>query len=356
MRQMSRRGRAVTLACFVIGGGLLTGAPSGAEGVGWISVLAATLAGMVVAGALSRLGGAAGGSDFFAALEKRLGKLLSAIVTVVLAAAAAGLLLRDISVTAKFVGANMIAETPELIVALSFAAVAAWCAASGRSAVGRWAELTGLIALVVLAAALALAARDFSPDAVMDGLREGTGDILPGAVGIFAECFGSAVIASAALFPFGPGERRRALPLAVGIGIGGATLAVVYLMNVALLGGETMELFNFPTYHALRVSGVDGVLERMEALLMLPAVVFGLLRAAVEILFLAGAVGRFFRGAERRKLSYFVIAAAASALTFAIFPSQIELRERTEALLGVYAALWAAFAALAAICATRRGQ
>ncbi len=350
MRHISPRGRAVLVACFVVGGGLLTGAPSGSEGAGWASAAVAALAGMAAAWAVARLGCSAPGSGLAEALDLRFGRTASAAVKVVLSAMTAGLLLRDAAVITKFVGANMMPGTPEMFIALSFALTAAWCAAAGRSVVGRWAELVALPMFLLLAFAFALAARDFGADAVEDGLREGAGGILPGAVGIFAESFGSVLVCSAVVFPFSSDEKHPALPLVVGAALGGAVLAVVMLMNVALLGSSTIELFNFPTYHALRVSGVDGVLERMEALLMLPAVMFVFLRVAAELTLFA----ELAKSSAAKKLTPFVMAAVAAAASLAVFPSQIELREHTEAALGIYAALWALIAVLFAAVGRRR--
>lgn len=354
MRHISPRGRAILTASVIIGGGLLTGAPSGAEGVGWLSALAATLGGLLAVLALSRFGAGDPSRGFFDALRRRLGAPASTAATLILALATLGVLARDVAVITKFVSANMIADTPDIIIAAAFAACCAWCAAAGRSTVGRWVELTALPALVLLLAALALAVRDFSIAAVLDGVEDRYPEILPGAVGVFAESFGAAFIASAVLLPFDRSEERPALPLVVGTLIGGVTLAVVYLFNVALLGSETIELFNFPTYHALRVSGLDGVLERMEALLMLPAVVFALARVAAGLTLLSAASSRLCRRLEGKKLVPFAFAAVAVALAFALFPSQLELRRRTEAVLGIYAALWAITAATLALAAKRR--
>lgn len=354
MRHISPRGRAILTASVVIGGGLLTGAPTGAEGIGWLSALAATLGGLLAALAVARFGANNPGRDFFSALRRRLGAPMSAFATLLLAFAALGMLARDVAVITKFVSANMIADTPDVVIAAAFAACCAWCAAAGRSTVGRWSELAALPALVLLLAALALAVRDFSLEAVTDGIEDGYLEILPGAVGVFAESFGAVLVASAALMPFGSSEERPARPLVAGTLIGGAVLAVVYLFNVALLGSETMELFSFPTYHALRVSGVDGVLERMEALLMLPAVVFSIARVSVGLTLLSAAASSLCRKLDGKKLVPFAFAVLAVALAFALFPSQLELRRRTEAALGVYAAFWLAASAALVLAAKRR--
>lgn len=326
MRHLSPRARGLATAMFVTGGALLGGAPRGSAGAGWVSMLIATAAGLLVCVVLGLLGSRAGDREFFTAADGVLGGFGGGAVAAVLGVLALGMMVRDMAVVTQFIGANMITETPRWLIAISLAATAAWCASCGRSTVGRWVELAALVAGVSLVICLAATVGDFDARAVVDGLKSDADGIFGGAVGLFSECAGSVLLLASTVFPFGKAERRRASPLVAGLVIGGALLAVVMLFNVALLGAETLDIFNFPTYHALRISGIGGVLERMEPLLMIPAVATGIFRVAAELMLIIGAVERFCPKMEGSRSSAFVIAAVGVAASLILLPSQVELR------------------------------
>lgn len=311
---------------FVTGGALLGGAPRGSAGAGWVSMLIATAAGVLVCAVLGLVGSREPQRDFFGSVSSVLGGFGGGSVAAVLGVLALGMLVRDLAVITQFVGANMITETPRWLIAVSLAATAAWCAACGRSTVGRWTELAALVAGVSLVICLAATVGDFDPRAVSDGLVADADGIFGGAVGLFAECAGSVLLLGAAVFPFGADEKRRAVPLISGLAIGGALLAAVMLFNVALLGAETLDIFNFPTYHALRISGLSDVLERMEALLMIPAVATGIFRVAVELTLIFAAAERFCPDIGGRKSPAFAIAAVGVTASLVLLPSQVELK------------------------------
>lgn len=342
MRHVSPRARGLAAAMFVTGGALLGGAPRGSAGAGWVSMLIAAAAGVLVCAVLGLVGSRAPQRDFFGSASGVLGGFGSGAVAALLGVLALGMLVRDLAVITQFVGANLITETPRWLIAISLAATAAWCASCGRSTVGRWTELAALVAGVSLVICLAATAGDFDPRAVSDGLAADADGIFGGAVGLFAECAGSVLLLAATVFPFGKNEKRRAAPLIAGLAIGGALLAVVMLFNVALLGAEMLDIFNFPTYHALRISGLSGVLERMEALLMIPAVATAILRVTVELTLIIGAVERFCPDIGGRKSPAFVIAAVGVTASLVLLPSQVELKAAEASFAPGYAIAFAA--------------
>lgn len=346
MRHLSPRARGLATAMFVTGGALLGGAPRGSAGAGWVSMLIATAAGLFVCAVIGLLGSREGNRDFFSAVDGVLGGFGGGAAAAILGVLALGMLTRDMAVVTQFIGANMITETPRWLIAISLAVVAAWCASCGRSTVGRWVELAALVAGVALVICLVATVGDFDAQAVTDGLASDADGIFGGAVGLFSECAGSVLLLAATVFPFGGEEKRRSAPLVVGLVIGGALLSLVMLFNVALLGAETLDIFNFPTYHALRISGIGGVLERMEPLLMIPAVATGLFRVAAELILIIGAIERFCPKLEGSRSTAFIVGAMGVSTSLVLLPSQVELRAAEGSFAVGYAIAFAAVAVI----------
>ena len=255
------------------------------------------------------------GLSVFAYAELILGRVLGTafnLLLVLLFLHWAGISLRMFS---EFIVATALRTTPQPVIAAMMALLASRGVAGGLRLLARTSEILvpGIVAITLLTMAALL--RDAFFENLLPFLGDGIGPVLRQAltpIGVFGEMSWVALLGLPYLSRLEDGPRALAAGTAINALLVGSGAALL----MALFGKNFIPLLTFPSFHAIRVLRIGGVLERVEWIFSTFWIGLMYLKFSVLLFGAAAGAGRVLRLKDYRPA---VLPAAALAVAWSIF-------------------------------------
>jgi len=323
IRHITQRQAFLAFLAFFLGNTVILGASEAAGSAGWICAILAAILAPPLFLAVASLAKNNPGASFFDVVYKGLGKVGGAVTTVAMVCFSLYSVARDISLFSMFASGNVMHKASPFVIALVFSVAAILSVRGGTGTVARWIEISLSAALLMFSLTFVFSARGFEPGAVIASVKAPPEKFVFGTLDFLASAVTGALATTVFMFGTSPKIKKGRI-VAAAVLTAGAILAFVFMWDVALLGANAYELFNFPTFHAMRAVDSGGFLDRLEILLLFPLTVFGFFSATVHLLFITSGVGRLFSAADSRFLSA-PTGILAGFLGLLLFKNQTEL-------------------------------
>ena len=249
---------------FVFGSSVVTGGTRFAGQDTWISLIAATLISIPLLLVFARISSLYPDKNLFEIINTLLGKVVGSIVSVVMTLYCFHIGVLIIRGFTEFVQILALFKTPQFIIGLCIAFLAAWVVKNGEESLGRIGALFFLIvsAMVVLTCLLSL--NKIKPENLMP-VAEDVGLISKSAVHFLNFPMAESIVLLA-VFGYIKKEQGRVKPLVWGVIFGSFLLLLYVLLGLSVLGVPAYEKLYFPFYTVAGTINIGDFLQRIEVI------------------------------------------------------------------------------------------
>ncbi len=253
----------------------------------WLSVAAATAAGLLVALLAANLCQLFPQKNLFSHSEELLGKVLGKIVCLLYIwwfLQANSLIINEFS---SFLCIALLPNTPSTLFFVAVVAVAGYAVYGGLEVLARYTQLYLPLLLGLLFLVFLLTAKDIKISRILPVFEAEPLQVLKGAA-VPLSWFGE-IILLAVIAPSLEDKRKVRRVAVLATLFNGASVAACVLVAVLVFGSEVAGNYIFPTYNAVRTVSIANFLERLESIVVAVWMLGGF--AKVGVFYYAAALG-----------------------------------------------------------------
>lgn len=251
------------MVLFIVGSTLVLGAGSEAKQDVWLAILIAVLMAAPIFFIYARLLSIFPGKDLYEILENIFGKIPGKILSVLFiwyAFHLGSLVIRNFT---EFITIVSIPETPQYIIAIFMILLCIWAVKAGIEVIGRWTAIMLPILIGVILFVSILFANMLHFENIKPVLYDGFEPVFNTAFSAFAFPFAETVIFTMVLQHL-PRNSSVYKVYYWSLAIGGATILMVGVRTLLVLGSPNVSIMYFASYSSVRLINIGDFLQRIE--------------------------------------------------------------------------------------------
>ena len=320
---ISERQGIILIILFIIGTSFINGSGGEAKQDAWISVIIAMTWSIILLLMFSRILSLYPGKDLFDILQIVMGKFVGKIISILMiwfAFHIGTLIMRNLS---DFTNTIVFTDTPVVVPMLFFAILVIWGIKEGIEVLGRWSEFFIWIIFLIFAFLSLFTISIMDINRIKPILNNGFTPVLKGAFSTFNYPFGETVI-FLMVFSNISKVKNYKKTFMVGLAIGGGMIFLGTLVNILILGSDTISKVYYASPLAVGRIQIGTILERLEAIIFLEFLVCIFVKASICSFAVCNGISKVFGFGDYRFIATPVTLLMLN-FSFFIFKSTMEI-------------------------------
>lgn len=268
----------------------------------WLSMLLASLLGLMTGGLFTWIATRLNGSSLVVASLKQLGGVIGSLFSVLLIFQFFICCLTLMSEMSQFMTTQLMPETPATAILLFFSAVIIIAYRYGIEAFARMSELLFPVFMVLFVFLIVFLLPEVELSNLFPIAAKGISPIIKGALPAFAYGFTEMLILLM-LVPHINSNTKLTKPIMSGFAMGAVLLFVIVLFSVLVLGPNLMETKYYPTFVLAQKINIGDFLERLEAIITFLWVITVFYKTILVFFALTTGISQLFRLKESNMLT-----------------------------------------------------
>ena len=291
---ISERQGIILIILFIIGTTVLNGAGAQAKQDAWISVIVAISWSIILLLMFSRILSLYPGKDLFDILQIVMGKFMGKIISILMIWFAfhdGATIVRSLS---DFTETIVFPDTPVVVPLILFSILVIWSLKEGIEVLGRWSELFVwiVISLILIVSVLSISIMDISR--LKPILYDDFKPVLRGAFSCFSYPLGETVIFTMVFSNISKIKNYKKTFM-VGLLIGGGIILLATLINILVVGSDTISRIYFPSPRVVSLIHLGPLVGRIEMTVILIVLVCAFVKVSICTFAVCNGISKVFK-------------------------------------------------------------
>jgi spore germination protein KB len=265
----------------------------------WISLILSFVFNIPLAIILGRVITIFPGKNIYQIFEELFGKIIAKILIlffIINCLLLGSLVLRDFT---EYIEITTLAESPLLPVMICLILVSFYLGRSGMKVLGRWSPIAAAILITTVTGTIIMGLPVFKIDYLKPVLEHSPGQMIKSAFGVFMLPFSELIVILGLADQINiKGREKRTL--LYGMVLAAMIFLVILIRNIAILGAPLLKCSLFTSYEAARILSIGDFLTRLEGLITINFILYGITKLAVFVVVLSKGISHLTENKDYR--------------------------------------------------------